>query len=126
MVPGLGGSGSFQRRSRLADNPRPAKKKPLEKNADEKRWLSQTPPGSSSGARLERQKFKVAPKPKELPPGFIYAKAAVPGDRIVAASDYGDVVLKVVEVSPFMVICHDIRTGKAVGVLPSCIVQVAS
>ncbi len=75
---------------------------------------------------MERQKFKVAPKPKELPPGFIYAKAAVPGDRIIAGADYGDVILQVVEQSPFMVVCRDIRTGKALGVVPSCIVEVAS
>ncbi len=118
--------GGFERRSRLADNPRPARSKPLEKSADEKRWLSQVPPGSSSGVRLERQKFKAAPKPKELPPGFICAKAAVPGDLIMAVSVHGDVVLKVVEVSPFMVVCVNVSTGKALGVLPSCIVQVAS
>ena len=117
--------GSFQRRSRLADNPRPARKK-LEKGAEEKRWLSQVPPGSSSGAWLERQKFKAVPKPKELPPNFIYAKAAVPGDKIIATADHGDVILQVVEVSPFMVVCVDIRTGKALGVLPSVIVEVAS
>jgi len=116
--------GTFQRRPRLADSPRPARKK-LEKSEQEKRWLSQVPPGSS-GARLERQKFKASPKEKELPPNFIYAKAAVPGDRIVAADDYGDVILEVVEVSPWMVVCVDVRTGRALGVLPSCIVELGS
>ena len=121
-MPSLGGG--FGRRRRL-DSPRPARKKPLEKSEQEKKWLAQLPAGSSSGARLERQKFKASPKPKELPPGFIYAKAAVPGDRIVAAADHGD-ILEVVEVSPMMVVCRDIRTGKALGVLPDVIVEVAS
>jgi len=116
--------GSFNRRSRLADSPR--RSKPLEKSAEEKRWLAQTPPGSSSGARLGGRDFKAAPKVPELPPGFIYARAAVPSDRIIAEDDYGDVVLKVVEVSPWMVVCVDIRTGKALGVLPSTIVEVAA
>ena len=118
--------GSFQRRSRLADNPRPARKKPLEKGEEEKRWLSQVPPGTSSAARLGGRDFRPALKVPELPPGFLPARACVPGDRIVAVDDYGDVVLKVVEVSPFMVVCINVATGKAVGVLPSVIVQVAS
>ena len=112
------------RRSRL-EGPRPARKK-LEKGAEEKRWLSQVPPGSSSGVQLERQKFKAAPKPKELPPGFIYARAAVPGDKIIAEADYGDVILQVVEVSPWMVVCVNIATVKPSAVLPSVIVQVAA
>ena len=110
----------------LHELPRPARKKSLEKGEEEKRWLSQVPPGTSSAARLGGRDFKAAPKPKELPAGFIYARAAVPGDKIIATDDYGDVVLKVVEVSPFMVVCVDIRTGKALGVLPSVIVEVAS
>ena len=89
------------RRSRLEANPR-RRSKPLEKSEQEKQWLSQVPPGSSSAARLERQKFKAAPKPKELPPGFIYAKAAVPGDKIIAEDDFGDIILQVVPTSPFI------------------------
>jgi len=116
--------GSFQRRSRLAD-PR-QRSKPLEKSEEEKKWLSQVPPGSPSGARLGGRDFKAAPKVPELPPGFLPARACVPGDRIVAAADYGDVILEVVEVAPWMVVCRDIRTGKVVGVLPGVICQVAS
>ena len=82
--------------------------------------------GASSGARLGGRDFKAAPKVPELPPGFLPARACVPGDRIVAASDYGDVVLEVVEQSPWMTVCVNILTGKAVGVLPSVIVEVAS
>ncbi len=48
------------------------------------------------------------------------------GDKIVAEADHGDLVLKVVEQTPWMTVCVDIRTGKALGVLPSVIVQVAS
>jgi len=119
--------GSFQRRSRLAEDPRPARKKPLEKSELEKRLLAQVPPGASSGARrLERQRFKASPKPKELPAGYVYAKAAVVGDKIIAAADYGDVILEVTEVAPFMVICRDLRTGRVVGVEPNTIVEVAS
>ena len=109
----------------MADNPRPAKKKPLEKSADEKRWLSQVPPGSS-GARLGGRDFKAAPKMPELPLGFLPARACVVGDKIIAADDYGDVVLEVVEQCPWMCVCVDIRTGKALGVLPSTIVEVAA
>jgi len=115
--------GSF-RRSRL-EGPRPVKSKPLEKSEQEKRWLSQVPPGSS-GERLERQKFKAAPKPKELPPNFIYAKAAAVGDRIIAADDSDDILLQVVEVAPFMIMCRDVRTGRLLGVGPEVIVEVAS
>ena len=110
----------------MADNPRPARSKPLEKSADEKKWLAQVPPGASSAVRLERQKFKSAPKEKELPPGFLPARACVVGDKIVAEADYGDVVLKVVEQTPWMTVCVNVATGKAVGVLPSVIVEVAS
>ncbi len=110
----------------LHELPRPARKKSLEKGEEEKRWLSQVPPGSSSAARLGGRDFKAAPKPKELPAGFIYARAAVPGDKIIATADHGDVILQVVEVSPWMVVWVNVATGKAVGVLPSAIVQVAS
>ena len=113
------------RQSRL-EGSRPARKKPLEKLEQEKWWLSQVPPGSSSGVRLERQRFKAAPKVPELPPGFLPARAAVPGDKIIAADDYGDVILQVVEQTPWMTVCVNVVTGKAVGVLPSVIVQVAS
>ena len=81
---------------------------------------------SESGARLGGRDFKAAPKVPELPPGFLPARACVPGDKIVAEADYGDVILQVVEQSPWMTVCVDIRTGKALGVLPSCIVEVAS
>ena len=118
--------GGFQRRSGLADNPRPARSKPLEKSEDEKRWMAQVPPGASSAVQLERRKVKAAPKPKELPPGFIYAKAAVVGDKIVAVDNDGDVILEVVEVAPWMVTCVNVATGEALGVLPNVIVQVAS
>ncbi len=113
------------RRSRL-EGSRPTRAKPLEKSEQEKKLLAQVPPGASSAVQLERRKVKVAPKPKELPPGFIYAKAAVVGDKIVAVDDYGDVILQVVEVSPWMVVCRCVRSGKALGVLPSVIVEVAS
>lgn len=93
---------------------------------DEKRWLSQVPPGSSSGVQLERQKFRSAPKPKELPPNFIYAKAAVVGDKIVAVDGDNDVILEVVEQSPWMVVCVNVATGAPLGVLPGVIVQVAA
>ena len=63
------------RRSRL-EGSRPAKVKTLEKSADEKKWLAQTPPGTSSAVQLERKNFRATPPSKELPPGFIYAKAA--------------------------------------------------
>jgi len=118
--------GSFQSRSRLADNPRPARKKPLEKGDAEKKWLAQVPPGSFSGARLGGRDFKAAPKGPELPPGFLPARACVPGDRIIAADDYGDVILQVVEQTPWMTVCVDIRSGRSLGVLPSVIVQVAT
>jgi len=83
-----------------------------------------TPPGS--GERLERQNFKAAPKPKELEPGYVHARACVVGDKIVAEADYGEIILEVVEVAPFMVMCRDIRTGRLLAVLPDTIVQVAS
>ena len=70
---------------------------------------------------MERQKFKAAPKPKELPAGYVYARACVPGDKIVAADDY----VLVTGVAPFMVLCRDIRTGRALGLEPDTIVQVA-
>ena len=125
MAPGLGGSGSFRRGRRFDTPPRPARK-PLEKGEAEKKWLNLVPPGSST-QRLERQKFKASPKPKELEAGFVYARACVVGDKIVASDDYGaDIILQVTEVAPFMVVCRDIRTGRALGVLPDTIVQVAS
>lgn len=118
--------GGFGRRRRLDTSPPPARKKPLEKSEQEKRWLAKLPPGASSG-RLERQSFRAAPKPKELEPGYVYARACVVGDKIVASDDAGaDILLQVTEVAPFMVICRDIRTGRALGVLPDTIVQVAS
>ena len=119
-MPGLGGSGAF-RRDRL-DSPRP-RSKPLEKSDAEKFWLSKTPEHSET--RLERRDFRAAPKPPELPPGFIPARAAVVGDRIMTSDDYGDVVLQVVEQAPWMKICRDIRSGKLLGVLPETIVEVA-
>ena len=115
--------GGFGRRRRLDAPSRPARKKPLENQGLEK-WLNQVPPGAS-GARLERQKFKATPKPKELPPGYVYARACVVGDKIVAEADYGEIILEVVEVAPFMVMCRDIRAGRLVGVEPGTIVQVA-
>jgi len=94
--------------------------------AEETRWLSQVPPGASGG-RLERRKFKTAPKPKELPAGYVYARACVVGDKIVAADDDGaDILLQVTEVSPWMVVCVNVATGEPLGVLPGVIVQVAS
>jgi len=47
----------------------------------------------------------VGPVPRLVPRS---TEAVVPGDRIVAADDYGDVVLQVVEVSPWMVVCVDV------------------
>ena len=112
------------RRSRL-EGSRPAKGKPLEKSADENKWLAQVPPGSSGG-QLERQKFKAAPKPKELPPGYVYARACVPGDKIIAVDDCDDVLLQVIEVSPWMVVCINLATRETLGVLPGVIVEVAA
>ena len=48
------------------------------------------------------------------------------GDRIVAAGDYGDRVLEVVEQAPFMTICRDVRTGKLLGVLLETVVEVSN
>ena len=113
------------RQSRL-EGSRPTRAKPLEKSEQEKKWLAQVPPGASSAVQLERRKVKATPKPKELPPGFMYAKAAVVGDKIVAVDNDGDVILEVVEVAPWMVTCVNVATGEALGVLPNVIVQVAS
>ena len=118
--------GGFQRRSGLADNPRPARSKPLEKGDAEKRWMAMTPPGAGNAAQLERRKFKAAPKPKELPPGYVYARACVPGDKIVAVDGDGDVLLQVVEVAQDMVICVNLATRETLGVLPGVIVEVAA
>lgn len=81
-------SGSFRRRSLAAPRPR---RKPLEKKEESplmQKLRAQTP----DSVRLDRQGFRSAPKPKELPPGFIYCKAAAIGDRIACPVD-GDNVL---------------------------------
>lgn len=117
------GGGSF-RRDRLDGYPRPSRK-PLEKSETEKKWLAQVPPGSSSGVQLERQKFKAAPKVPTLPPGFLPARACVVGDKVIAEADYGEIILEVVEVAPFMIMGRDIRTGRLLGLEPGTIVQVA-
>jgi len=121
MAPGLGGSGSFQRQSRLADNPRPSRKKPLEKTQEEKYWLSRLPPGSS-GARLGSAGY--GPKPPSLPVNFIYAKAAAIGDVITAEGDEHDVIGRVLgHRKDGVVVCLDVATGKRFGVGPDVIVE---
>ena len=110
-MPGLGGSGAF-RRARL-DSPRPARSKPLEKSEQEKRWLSKTP--EHSGTLLGRRNFKAAPKPPELPSGFIYARAAAVKDIIGCQKSDGDIVIaKVVahRQSDGMVLCRNVATGE--------------
>ena len=122
-MPVLGGGGGFQRRRRL-DAPKSKPRQPLKKDSPlMERLRRQT---TETAVRLGRSNFRQAPKPNELPPGYVPARACLIGDQIVAADDHGDCVLEVVEQAPFMTICRDIRTGKLLGVLPDTIVQVAS
>jgi len=123
MAPGLGGSGSF-RRGRRFDAPSRQRSKPLEKSEQEKYWLSQLPPGSSSSARLGSTGY--GPKPPSLPVNFIYAKGAAIGDVISCQGDDAEVIGRVLgHRKNGVVVCRELTTGKRFGVGGDVIVELA-
>lgn len=125
MAPGLGGSGSFGSRRRL-DIPARSRQ-PLQKDSPLMARLRQQTPETVS--RLDRSGFRQSPKPKELPPGFIYSKAAAVGDVISCAGDEDDVIIGEVvrhRSSDGVVVCLDVVTGETFGVAPNTIVEVGA